>query len=206
VTVSAVAQRILDALGDAFGKLGGPNLPLLVDGLASPLVDVDERLTESEGGWAAAFDVDTTPDPWWLGEAIGAPVPADYTLEQARAFLQQRPAWRRGTIGAMQAAVAALLVGEKRFAIAERDTSPWHATITVFSADVPAGVTVADILAAATTQKPVGIVLAAQIVTHATYAHFHDPTTHGGTYASVAAAFPTYADRSVHAPEGGTTP
>lgn len=199
-----VAQRVLDALGDAFRAQGGPVLEDLVDGLAAPLNDAASRLTVTGRGWPAAFDLDETPDPTWLGAIMGSRVPAGLTVDQAREYVRSRPYWRRGTPAAMTAAVATLLTGSQRVDLIERDGSPWRLTVRVYSGETPDGVTVDDIAAAAATQKPVGIVLTAEIVDTATLAHF--AAEHGPTYSDVAADFPTYEEASYHTPEEGTTP
>lgn len=201
---SAAAQRVLDALGEAFRSQAGPLLEDLVDGLAAPLADTDTRTTPTAAGWAQVFDLDTTPDPRWLGAAIGSPVPAGLTVDQARDYISGRAYWRRGTPEAIRAAVRPLLTGERRVVLLERDTSPWHLTVRVYEAEVLPGVTAADVAAAATTQKPVGIILAAEIVAGASYAHF--AVEHGPTYGDVATDFPTYAAAASHLPEEGTTP
>ncbi|NGZ99387.1 hypothetical protein G5V59_00160 [Nocardioides sp. W3-2-3] len=86
-------------------------------------------------------------------------MPGGLTVEQARAFVRDRAYWRRGTPAAVRAAVAALLTGQKRVALVERDGGPWRLTIRVYAAEVPPGVTLDDLKAAAATQKPVGIIL-----------------------------------------------
>jgi hypothetical protein len=203
VTVtSAVAARVLDALGDAFRKHAGPVLDPLVDALAAPIADTDDRLVDTERGWAAAFDLDQTPDPAWLGAAIGSPVPPGLTVEQARTYIRDRPYWRRGTPAAIKAAAASLLAGFTRVDLIERDGSPWRLTLRVYAPGVPAGVSEADIAAAVAPQKPVGIVLTVEIVGGASFAHM--TAGHGPTFADYASAFPTFADARDHLPEEGT--
>ncbi|XBB66874.1 hypothetical protein ABFU82_22620 [Nocardioides sp. WV_118_6] len=204
MTTSAVAERVLEALGDAYRRAAGPLLDPLVDGLTSQLVDVDERVEPTERGWARVFDLDTTTDPAWLGRAIGSKVPGDLTVEQARTFVRERAYWRRGTPTAIAAAVAVLLTGQKRVHLIERDGSPWRLTIRVYTAEVPPGVTAADLKAAASTQKPVGIVVSVDVVAGATFAHM--TAEHGPTFADEAADFPTFADATNHLPEEGTIP
>lgn len=204
MSTSVVAGRVLDALGDAYRRAAGPLLEPLVDGLTAQLVDVDERVEPTERGWARVFDLDTTTDPAWLGRAIGSKVPGDLTVEQARAFVRERAYWRRGTPGAIAAAVAALLVGQRRVDLIERDGSPWRLTIRVYAAEVPPGVTAAQLKAAASTQKPVGIVVTVDVVAGATFAHM--AAEHGPTFADEAVDFPTFADATNHLPEEGTIP
>lgn len=198
------AERVLDALGDGFQAAAGPGLVPLVEAYAEPLNTTDALVTPTPRGWAAAFDLDTTPDPRWLGALAGSRPPGGATTEQAREFIRDRASWRRGTPAAMRAAVAALLTGARRVVLLERDGSPWRLTVRVFTPEVPPGVTAADIKRAALTQKPVGIVLTVEIVAGASYDHMQEQ--HGPTYAAQAASFPTYAQAMNHLPEEGTTP
>lgn len=199
---TAAASRVLEALGDAFRRHAGPGLDPLVDGLAAPLDDTDSRVTPTARGWAQVFDLDTTPDPAWLGRAIGTKVPVGLPVEEARALVRGRAYWKRGTPAAIVAAVQQLLTGTKHVTLLERDGSPWRLTVRVYETEVPAGVTVEQIAAAAATQKPVGIVVTVEIATAATYAHF--AAVHGPTYQDVADDFPTYIDAHWHVPEEGT--
>lgn len=202
--MTPATARVLDALGEAFQAAAGPALVPLVGALADPLDVTEARVRTTSGGWPAAFDLEQTPDPAWLGRIVGSPPPAGATVDQARAYIRDRPYWRRGSPAAMRAAVQPLLAPGGRVVLIERDGSPWRLTVRAFRPDVPAGVTAADLKRAAETQKPVGIVLDAEIVDGATYQHM--ATEHGPTYADTAAAFPSYATATNHLPENGTLP
>lgn len=153
----AVADRVLEGLGPAYRAAAGELLPDLVGGLTSELEVVDALVQPAPGGWAAIFDLDTTPQPRWLGSATGTTVPGGLTLEQQRSYVRDRPAWRRGSLDAMAAAVLALLTDPARVGFVERhEANAWHLQIRVYGA---VGVTEAEILAAAKTQKPVGLVI-----------------------------------------------
>lgn len=199
---TAVAARVLEALGEAYRRQAGPVLEDLVDGIAAPINDADSRLTETDSGWAAAFDLNLTPDPAWTGRAIGSKVPGGLTVEQARTYIRERPYWRRGTPAAIRAAVGALLAGSKTVTLLERDGSPWRLRVRVYEPEVPAGVTLAQLHAAAVSQKPVGIVLTTEIAPTASYAHF--AAEHGPSYDDAATEFPTYESARFHVPEEGT--
>lgn len=200
---SAVAQRIRDALGDAFARHAGPGLDPLLDGYADQLVPADQRLTLTAAGWAQAFDLALTPDPAWIGHLLGTQIPGGLSVEETRAFITGRAYWRRGTPAAMRAAVQPLLGGTQTVSLFERDGSPWRLTLRVYETEVLPGVTLDQVQAAAATQKPVGIVLTCEIVPTASYQHFAD--VHGPAYSDVAADFPTYQSAEVHVPEEGTT-
>lgn len=202
-TTSAVAARLVAALGDALARRGGPAFEDLVDGYAAPIAPLDDRLQPVPiRGWPAAFDLDTTPDPAFIGTATGTDVPGGLTLEQQREFVRDRAAWRRGTPEAIKGAVRQLLTGTRRVDLFERDGSPWHLRVRTYSAE-SADVTDADIRAAAGTQKPVGITLDAEVALGASYEHH---TAEWETYEDFTAAYSSYDEASIHVPEEGTAP
>jgi hypothetical protein len=201
-TTSTVAARIVAALGDALARRGGAQLEDLVDGYAAPVAPLDERLQPTAREWPAAFDLDTTPDPAFIGAATGTRVPGGLTLTQQRDYVRDRASFRRGTPQAIKGAVAQLLTGTRRVDLYERDGSPWHLRVRTYSAE-SAGVTDADILAAAGTQKPVGITLDAEVALGASYEHH---TAEHATYEDFTAAYSSYDEASIHVPEEGTAP
>lgn len=197
--MSEFSDRVVEALGPAFAERAGALLVPLVDGLTSEVAATDALLSPAGGdAWPVAFDLDTTPLPAWLGQTAGTRVPGGLTRQQQREYVQDRRAWRRGTPAAIRAAVAATLRGSRRVELVERDGSPWHLTVQVYASEVPGGDS-APVLAAALSQKPVGIVVDVQVLTGATYEHM--TTAHGPTYADFAAAFPTYDQARDHIPE-----
>lgn len=202
MTTSAIAGRILAALGEALRRRAGALLEDVVDGYAAPLAPVDELLQPTDRGWPAAFDVDATPDPAWVGEATGTAVPRGLTVEEQRAYVRDRASWRRGTPRAVKGAVADLLTGTRRVDLFERDGSPWHLRVQTYSAE-SAGVDETDLAAAASTQKPVGITLEAEVAMGASYEHH---TAEWATYEEFAAAYSSYDEASIHVPEEGTAP
>lgn len=202
-TTSTVAARIVAALGDALARRGGAQFEDLVDGYAAPVAPLDDRLQPVPiRGWPAAFDLDTTPDPAFIGTATGTDVPGSLTLEQQREYVRDRAAWRRGTPQAIKGAVAQLLTGTRRVDLYERDGSPWRLRVRTYSAE-SAGVTDADIRAAAGTQKPVGITLDAQVALGASFDHLE---AEFDTLDDFEATYPTFDEAEVHVPEEGTIP
>lgn len=209
MTTSAVADRILAALGEALRRRAGALLEDVVDGYAAPLAPVDELLQPTDRGWPAAFDVDATPDPAWVGEATGTTVPRGLSVEDQRAYVRDRAAWRRGSPGAVKGAVGQVLSGpNRRVDLRERDGSPWGLGVTVWSAQV-GELTDEQILEAAATQKPVGIVLTdVEVLEGATWDHI---VAEHGTWDDVLTDFgawdapgPTEDTVRYHVPEEGT--
>jgi hypothetical protein len=196
--MSGVAERVLDGLGPAFVERAGPLLAPLVEGLTAELDATDTLLAPTDRGWPLLWDLNLTPYPAWLGQVVGTHVPDGLTPQAQRDYVRDRRAWKRGTPGAIRAAVTAALRGSRRADLLERDTSPWHLTVQVYASEVPSGDT-APLLAAAVSQKPVGIVVDIEVLTGATYAHM--TTVHGPTYADFTTAFGSYADARDHIPE-----
>lgn len=200
-TTSTVAGRILAALGEGLRRRAGAGLEDLVDGYAAPLAEIDDRLQPTERTWPAAFDVEQSPDPAWIGTATGTTVPGGLTLEQQRDFVRDRASWRRGTPPAIKGAVSQLLTGSRRVDLFERDGSPWHLRVRTYSAETP--VTADDLAAAAGTQKPVGITLEAEVALGASYDHV---TAEFASYDDFTTTYTDYDEATVHVPEEGTAP
>lgn len=198
--MSEVADRVLDAVGEAFRTRAGPGLEPLVTGLTAALQDVAD-LTDPHpppgGEWSDVVDLDRTLAPAWLGAVTGTPVPAGLTLDRARAYVRNRSAWQRGTPAAILAA-ARSVYSRGHVELLERDGSAWKATLRVYGATE---LELERIRIAAAPQKPVGIVLVVEAAAGATYAHL---SAHHGTYAELAAEFPTYDAMTAHQPEEGT--
>jgi len=198
--LSDVAARALDATGEAFQRRAGELLPGLVAALTDAMVDVDEAFAATAGGWPAFADLDSTAHPEWLGRATGTQVPAGMVGEEARAYVRERAAWRRGTPGAMLAA-AREVYPTGAIALVERDGSPWRTTIRLYAGEA----TEADkarIVAAVSAHKPVGIVLTVVRVTGASWGHFK--AHHGPSWGDLLSEFGTWEAMTTHIPEEGT--
>jgi hypothetical protein len=193
------AGRALAGMGEAFARRAGVLLDPLVRGLTSQAERVDELVVGngSRDPWRDTFDLETTTIPAWLGQATGTPVPGGLTLEQQRAYVRERRAQKRGTPGAMRSAVRATLRGSQRVELSERDPDPDRVRVRVYSSEVT---DLAATTAAAFGQKPVGLLLAVDVLAGATVAHMRD--FHGPTVADYAAAFATVGDARDHVPEG----
>ena len=189
-----VAERVVDGAGEAFEDRAGAALLPLVTALVTGLQQIADLTDPGAHPWSDAFDLDASPAPQWLGAITGTPVPLGIAGDEARAFVRNRPTWRRGTPAALLAAARSAYT-RGHIELLERDGSPWRATLLVFGAT---DVELARILAAASTQKPVGIVLTAVAATGAAYQHF---TTVHGSYAALGAELPTYDAMTAHQAE-----
>jgi len=198
-----VAERVLAGLGPTFRRRAGEQLQPLVEALTSVLERADALVQPTARGWTAGFDINETPDPAWLGRATGTPVPDGLTTEQQRELVRSRAQWRRGTPRAIKGAVQTVLTGAtKRVDVLERTDGPWTFKIRVWASEAPEDL--ADVVAAAATQKPVGLLIDpdVEVVDHgATFAHL---TAEHGTFAELAERFPTLGSMTPHVPEEGT--
>lgn len=200
---STVGDRVVAGVGEAFRDRAGDLLPALVDGLTVAIETTAAQVVPGDGArWSPVYDLNTTTEPKWLGQVAGTRVPDGLSLDEARQFVRDRAGFKRGTPGAIRAAVAALLTGAKRVDLTERDGSPWRVRVTVFAGQIPGGVSPSDLLAAVDAERPVGIIASLEIRTGASFAHMKN--RHGPTFAAEAAAFPTFADAIAHQPEPGT--
>jgi hypothetical protein len=205
-----VATRVLTALGRSFADRAGPLLVDLVAVLTAGLDTVDALVQpQAAVPWAPVYDLDAASDPRLPGQLTGTTVPDGLTAAQQRAWIRDRSSWSRGTPAAMVAAVRPLLTGYQRVDLYERTSptsglggAPWQLLVRVYAAQLGAGVTLAQVQAAAETQRPVGVVMTVDVAAGATYGHM--TATHGPTYAAYQAAFPTYESARTHMPENGS--
>lgn len=191
--MSAFSDRALADLGPTFQRFAGPLLEPLMEAFTGPISDADDLLQPAEGsafGWPTFADIATTPQPWWYGQVVGVPVDKTLSLDAQRAIVLAHPNTLRGTPAAMIAAVQTLLTGLKRVNLVERvGGDPYALQVEVYTPDlIDPATTTAQVLAAATTQKPVGIIITAVISAGDTYAD----VAGYGTYAAVDAAVPDY--------------
>lgn len=197
-----VTPRVLAGAGPTFTKKAGPLVVDVVDALTGPLADVDALTTPTPGGWPTLVDLDTTPDPAWLGHITGTRIPAGIPAETARAMVRDLPALRRGTPAAMLAAARAVMP-TGLITLLERDGSAWKTTIRLYAAEATVD-DAARVKAAASKHKPPGIILDVVRVSGATFDHM--AAEHGPTFADERAEFPTFVDAVAHIPEEGTIP
>lgn len=193
------SDRVLDGLGPALLRQGGAVLVDLVEALTGPLQDVAASAASNGRAWPVVFDLAETPYPAALGSATGTPVPAGLTVEKQRAYVTERPGQRRGTPAAIIAAVRETLSATRTVELNERDGSPWHLTIRVFEAELPAG-GAAAVKAAALTQKPYGITITIDVKVLPGAASYQHLSEEHGTYAELSVEFPTYAAMTAHRP------
>jgi hypothetical protein len=190
------AARVLDGMGAAFRRRAGLLLEPLVDALSSGVDAAAEIVGMETAPYPTVFNLDTTAYPSFVGAATGTPVPGGLSLEGQREYVRERPNARRGTPRAIRAAVRATLRGSRRVQLVERDGTPDHVRVQVYNSEVS---DLTATTAAAMSQKPVGLLLAVEVLSGATYAHM--TTAHGPSYADFTARFPTYADARDHVPE-----
>lgn len=200
--MTAIGDRVLDALGETFRERAGALLAPVVEAIVGPAGTVDDLVEPTARGWARAYDLDTTTAPATLGAATGTQIPSGLTLEQQRTYLREQPSRRRGSASSIDAAARAAAPG-RRVDLFERLGSPWHLEVRLTGGTADPE-TIDAVTAAVEVQKPVGITLDVTVVAGASIAHV--VAHHGPTIADLAAQFPTINDLATHVPEGGTTP
>lgn len=144
-------------------------------------------------GWEVIFNVDECPREAlpYLAQFVGVHFEPSLTVAQQRAKIKERPAFKRGTLAAIEAAAKQRLTGAKFVFLEERfEGKAYRLLIRTFTAQTPdAAGTLSDIL----TQKPAGIVLDYAALAMKSYAEVKkDYKTYAdmkakGTYAQAAA-------------------
>lgn len=144
-------------------------------------------------GWEIIFNVDLCPPEAlpYLAQFVGVHLEPNLTVEQQREKIKDRPAFRRGTSGAILSATKKRLSGTKFVFMEERsEGKAYRLLIRTFTAETPEpAATLSDILE----QKPAGIVLDYAALVGKSYAEWkaENPTyqqlLEKGTYAQALA-------------------
>lgn len=159
---------LYDALGPGITVDDGGTLLSWLDGPAALLGEVDDVVgdTDAGPGWSRELTVTGSRNPRWTAQLLGVQAPPGATDAQVRQLLSDRPAFRRGTPGAIIAAAAALLTGTRYVGLRERDGSAYRLTVVTYTGETPNAAAVNAALQAA---KPAGLVLTHQVVTPTSY-------------------------------------
>lgn len=162
-----------------------------------PIIDLS-RDTDDGPGWSKLLDLDNGPDSAvaYQGQFVGITInPAD-PATTSRNLIRDRPAWKRGRPASMIAAVQATLTGSQSCVLLERDSSPYHATVQVWRAQMPDE---AATRAALALNKPGPVIVDLQILDGPTYGVIRSalPTD---DYVTRETEFPTYGDVREYTP------
>jgi P2-related tail formation protein len=216
----------IPTLGDGDQAYGWPLLTFL-DGLGQIIQRIDDLASDDTAGnpgWSILLDPARCP-PYalaWLAQLVGVRFDQTQTTAAAqRAAIQAEQGFNRGTPAALQAAAAKWLAPNQSVVIVERDTDPYHFTVSIqlghlapatyaqisatyatYAAETAARSTYstpaypqAQIQAALAAQKPGGLIMAVNITSGPIYSVVAAAYT---TYAARQTALPTYADVSVY--------
>lgn len=158
-----------------------------------PWFDLSRDGDDGTPGWSAIVDLMRAPDAVlpWLGQFVGVTAPTGNTADQNRDLILNRPRTKRGRPLALISAVQQTLTGSQHVSIAERDTSPYHATISVFTSECPDSDVTAAAIAA---NKPGMLIVDLAVNDGPTYADIEAAIGGSPTYGERIAMFPTYGD------------
>lgn len=110
--------------------------------------DIDQ-LAHSSPAWSLLLDVDNIPAKGlpWLGQFIGVVVNTNLSENQQRDQIRNHLGWGRGTVAALINSVKPYLTGTQTVIVDERDTSPYHFTLSTYSAESPPDITYSNLYA-----------------------------------------------------------
>ena len=127
--------------------------------------------------WSILMDIDRLPDEGlaWFGQFMGVTLNPNLSANDRRQQIRAHAGWNRGTPATLAAAVQALLTGTQTVQYIERDTTPYHFTISTYTTETPNSAAVA---AAIIANKPAGLqftytVIAGSPGTTATYQNLY---------------------------------
>jgi hypothetical protein len=194
----------LDITEDAYARLepvaatdeaNGWHLLIFLQAIGEMFRKVEElvRATDGYDARSQILDVDRAPD-WWLpnlAQFVGVSLIAGSTPTEQRERIKSTDGFKRGTVAALQASVAATLTGTRYVGVVERaGGDPYALQISTRAPETP---NAAATLAAAMAQKPAGLILTQTVIAGITWGEMEtrNPTS---TWLQVEAQFATYAD------------
>lgn len=118
--MSGVLLKWLAGLGEMVQQVDSLSLPTPYEGVLKP-------------GWSQVLDINRAPTSAlpWLGQFVGVRFDSTLRDDQQRYVIVQERGFKRGTVGAILAAANQFVRLGATASIAERDTSPYHLTITI---------------------------------------------------------------------------
>lgn len=156
------------AIGPGITQDDDGTLLAWLDGPGSLLGEVDDVVRDTDlPGWAAELTAARTHRPRWTAQLLGVNPPASATDDQVRSLILARPAFRRGTVGAIVAAAQDTLTGSRYVYVIERYGSPYQIRVQTFTEETPDPIAAE---AAVRAQKPAGLVLVFETVPMTSYA------------------------------------
>lgn len=169
-------------------------LLIYLDTIGQMFDEIEDLARDEEDGtpgWTKLLDIDRTPGKAlpWLAQFIGAILAPTLSETEQRDYIRAAANWKRGTRQTIVDTTKFFLTGSKNVRIDERDSSPYHYTITIDPSEVG---DLATVQAALLAQKPAGLQFTLNLTTTKTY--FQNKTDYP-TYALAKAAKPTYLDR-----------
>lgn len=131
-------EALYDAIGPGItGQDPTGTLLAWLDGPGSLLGEVDDVVRDGDlPGWAAELTATGTHRTHWTAQLLGVVIPDGASDVAARALIQDRPAFRRGTVPALVAAAKEHLAGSQYVSVIERDGSPYKVRVQVYSEEV----------------------------------------------------------------------
>jgi len=129
-----LVQEILDGTGNDWQDDG--SLASWLAGPAAMLQPVTDLVRDGEfPGWSAILDVTRCPTNClpWLAQLVGVRLDPAGDDTSWRAAITSEQGFARGTVDRLRAAALPFLTGTQTVNIFERDTSPYHLTVTVYS-------------------------------------------------------------------------
>lgn len=181
----------LGPVADQDAALGWPLLTYL-GAIGDTFFQDIENLVRDKGsqpGWAAALDPDQVPaiGLGWLAQMVGTRLQSNVTQAQQITWVKARAGFGRGTPAAMIAAIKPLLGGTQHVVLNERVGGNEYAVeVQLILAEVLPTVSMGQVLAAAISQKPAGVILT------------FNPALTTQTFAQLKAGYATFALAKAH--------
>jgi hypothetical protein len=143
-TVSDFATAVYNQLGFPVivGKDDPNNIILnFLGAIGWAFEQMDDLAHSGEGyePWARLMDLNIIPDEGipWLGQFSGVDVDPNLDAGGQRQQVMSHVGWNRGTPAVLAAALMPYLTGTQTVAFIERDTSPYHFSVSTYASETP---------------------------------------------------------------------
>lgn len=155
---------VQDRLSEELAPILTLDLTTYIIAIAAMFAQVEEYAVDQgdewwQGAYSNMLDVDNAPAKGlpFLAQFVGVTLPVGLTEAASRAYIRARNRQNRGKPQAIIDAAKAHLSGTQYVSLAERDSSAYHATVTVRTAEV---VDIDALTAAVEAVKPGGVKVA----------------------------------------------
>jgi hypothetical protein len=195
--MDSFAQRAFDAMEPVHTD----DLAIYLGALGTIFQEIEDYAADTDDGvgWSILVDLERAPFKGlpWLAQFKGVQIPIGVTDAVARQVIEEAAGWARGTVASVRAIIQQYLTGNKVVIIQERDSSPYHFSVTTYTSESGDAGNQAKIVAAIVSVKPAGLQFTYTVSTGQDYQNIF--ATYA-TYQALRDAYTTYQGVATNTP------